>query len=164
MLCSLIAYDATNSVVGTLDQMVAFDDNHNVIGLIDFAAHEAAGFEHTDIWREPAAIGAKAWPEWLGSAATDFRVELEGPPGRKRIAALVHKTSGYRRERKAIEAAIETAPPITLPDGALAMDLRPIVGGPGRPLHLDDEGKTIGWGSGQISGTPAHIPLVGGQR
>jgi hypothetical protein len=165
MLCSLIAYDAAGNGMDTLESMAALDAAGNVIDLIDFAAHEAAGGEATDIWVRLGAAGAKAWPEWLGSQVTQFQVELVGPPGRKRIAALIHKASGYRRERDAIEAAIEKeAADMMLSDGTRAKDLRPIVGGPGRPLILDGQGRTIGWGSGQIAGTPSHIPLIGGRR
>src|SRR6266702_539871 len=96
MLAMLIAYDAAGSVIATLDHMVARDEHGNVVGLIDFEAHELAGGKLRDIWGIQDASGSGTWPEWLGSQAHSFRVEL-GPD--KRIAALVHKTSGYRRER-----------------------------------------------------------------
>ena len=139
MLHSLLAYDAAGNVVATLEHMVARDDDGNATGLIDFGAHEADGGEHTDIWTVEHAIGSKVWPEWIGSRAHDFRVELAGPPGRKHIAALVHKTSGHRRERDAI--------------------VRHIVGGPHRPLQLDPDGKTIEVDA--PTGTPEHLPIIG---
>ena len=92
------------------------------------------------------------WPEWLGGAAQDFRVELAGKAGHKHIAALVHKKSGHRRERAAIEAAIAAAP---VKDGA--RDIRHLVGGPTRPLTLDAKGRTAQRPS---MGTPAHLPLI----
>jgi len=102
----LLAYDGNGDVVATLDHVVARDDHGNVVGLVDFEAHEAAGAEHTDIWNVSNATGSKVWPEWLGGRAHEFRVELAGPPGAKRITALVHRDSGHRRDRAAIEAAI----------------------------------------------------------
>jgi hypothetical protein len=153
----LVAYDAAGNVIATLDHMVAKDADGNVTGLIDFAAHQDADGEHTDIWQVSSAVGSKVWPEHLGSQAHDFRVELAGPPGGKHIAALVHKTSGHRRERASIEAAIATAPDV---NGA--RDLRHIVGGPQKPLHLDADGKTIGPDHPNApSGTPKHLPLIG---
>jgi hypothetical protein len=152
----LLAYDPTGAVVATLDHMVARDDEGNVVGLIDFAAHEAAGGEHTDIWMHHGAAGSKVWPEWLGGQAHSFRVELDGSPGAKHIAALIHRDSGHRRERDAIEAAIAA-----VPDHGSGKDIRHIVGGPGRPLALDDKGRTA---TVKPSGTPSHIPLIGGRN
>ena len=122
----LIAYDADGNIIATLDHLVAHDEAGNVTGLVDFAAHEAAGGDHTDIWTvdsgDPAhpVKGSKVWPEWLGGLR-DFRVELAGKAGQKQIAALVHKTSGHRRERAAIEAAIEATEPNA--DGAKELQL-----------------------------------------
>lgn len=167
----LIAYDDAGNVIATLDHVVAHDASGNAIGLIDFAAHEEAGGEHTDIWYVTGtttsedgtetpwvAKGSKVWPEWLGGRAHDFRVELEGPPGRKRISALVHKTSGHRRERAAVEAAIAA---VAVDPVTGARDIRHLVGGPTRPLPLDADGKTIGPDHPQApKGTPAHLPIM----
>ena len=155
----LLGYNAAGEVVATLDYMVAYDADADRTprGLIDFAAHEEAGGEHTDIWVQQGATGSKVWPEWLGVAAHDFRVELAGPAGRKHIAALVHKTSGHRRERAAVEAAIAA----TGPDTKGARDIRHIVGGPTRPLELDSDGKTVP--RRPNAGTPAHLPIIGGK-
>lgn len=173
MLQQLIAYNAQGSVVATLDHMVAKDEDGNVVGLIDFEAHEQAGGRMRDIWENSEATGSGTWPEWLGGGAYAFRVELDPSPGpsRARIAALVHKTSGHRRERYAIEAAIaerldaarqaarakgdeqrarlrsrgvreevveQFADPAPEP-----VDLRDLLGGPGRPLQLDEDGRTL---------------------
>lgn len=151
MLCSLIAYDARGDVVATLDHMVARDAAGNVTGLVDFAAHEEAGGEHTAIWNVSGAAGSKVWPEWLGGRAHDFRVELAGPPGRKRIAALVHRVSGHRRVRASIEAAI--AERIAAADVA---DLRDLLGGPDRPLTLDSEGRT----AAPVVHQPTTLPVI----
>ena len=147
----LIAYDATGSVVGTLDYMVAQDGQGNVIGLIDFAAHEAAGGKLRDIWEVSGAAGSGTWPEWIGSPAHDFTVELDG----KRIAALVHKASGHRRDRSAIEAAIAAVEP----DANGVRDIRHIVGGPQRPIALDDQGRTVA--RRVTAGTQPHLPIIG---
>ena len=155
MLAMLLAYDSAGAVVATLDYLVARDAEGNVTSLIDFAAHEEAGGEHIDIWQVSNATGSKVWPEWLGSRAHEFQVELAGPPGGKYIAALVHKVSGRRRERAAIEAAIAAVKS----DASGSRDLRDIVGGPGSPLILDDNGQTID--KPKVRGTPAHLPLLG---
>jgi len=156
MLSMLIAYDAAGTVIATQDYMVARDAAGNVIGLIDCEAHELAGGKLRDIWIQDGAIGSGTWPEWIGARAHDFKVEL-GPD--RRIAALVHKVSGYRRERSAIAQAIASAP--VLDDGAL--DLRAVLGGPSMPLILDDQGHTVGR-SPTSSGTPANLPIVGRQE
>jgi len=130
----LLGYTADGEVVATLDYVVLHDEaTGEVIGLVDFLAHEQAGREHADIIRWSEATGAKAWPEWL-ARAHEYRVELEGPPGKKRIKALVHRKSGKRRERKSIDAAIKRR--VDEASGGQA-DLRSIVGGPDRPLVGD---------------------------
>lgn len=115
----LLAYNAAGEVVATLDYMVIRDDAGNVTGLVDFDAHEAAGGELTDVWIVQGATGSKTWPEHLGGSAHAFRVELDGPPGRKRISTLVHKVSGHRRHRMDVQG----------------------VGRPDRPLLLDEAGR-----------------------
>jgi len=135
----LLAYDAAGNVVATLSHVVRYDDDGSPLGLVDFMAHEEAGGEHTAIWVASGAVGSKVWPEWLGARAHAFLVELTGPPGRKRISALIHRTSGYRRERDDVDAAIAARA------GAAArgpVDLRDVVGGPDRPIALDDDGRT----------------------
>jgi len=141
ILGMLLAYDSAGDVVGTLDYMVRYadDQNRTPLGLIDFAEHEEAEGEHLLIWSVDGASGSKVWPEWLGSRAHDFRVELAGPPGHKRIVALVHKTSGHRRERAVIEAAITGR---IAAAGDQPADIRDLVGGPDRPMRLDPDGKT----------------------
>lgn len=136
---SLLAYDADGNVLATLDYVAARGEEGKVIGLVDFAAHEEAGGELTDVWKVEGAAGSKTWPEFLGSRAHEFRVEKAGPPGAKRIVALVHKTSGRRRERDTIEAAIEKRVKAA---GDEPADLRDLVGGPGKPLVLDEQGRT----------------------
>lgn len=163
----LLIYDTDGNIVATVDHVVVLNDQHEAVGLVDFAAHEAAGGEHTDIaslsqWIEDAqghrtdlpVKGAKVWPEWLGARAHEFRVELAGPPGHKSLVALVHKASGHRRERWAIHQAIRETPEV---DGV--RDIRHLVGGPQRPLHLDEHGRTVSHGT--VTGTPAHLPLIG---
>ena len=145
----LLAYDVAGNVVGTLDYLVRYadDPDRRPLGLVDFAAHEEAGGEMTDIWTASNATGSKVWPEWIGSRAHDFRVELVGPPGRKRIGALVHKVSGHRRERAAIDASIAARIEAA---GDAPADIRALVGGPDRPLHLDAEGRTLPWTDGRM--------------
>jgi hypothetical protein len=140
MLSMLLAYDDNGDVIATLDHLVVYSDAGEAIGLADFEAHEAAGRELTDIWTVEGAKGSKAWPEWLGAAAHGFRVELDGPAGAKRAAALVHRESGHRRDRAAIEGAIQ-ARIEEARASAGAADIRDLVGGPGRPIILDAAGR-----------------------
>lgn len=171
-LHSLVAYDANGEVVGTLDSVVAKDNDGNVVGLVDFAAHEEAGGRLRDIWDREGAAGSATWPEWIGAQAYDFKVELDANPGnaRAKIAALVHKKSGHRRDRASIEAAVQerindrkmdarkkgdamrhdlrqrgmAAEMLELVQDpeAEAADLRDLLGGPGKPLLLDEDGRT----------------------
>lgn len=153
MLAPLFAYDGSGKIVATQEYMVAKDAAGNVIGLIDFEAHELAGGKLRDIWVVQDAVGSGTWPEWLGIQAHSFRVEI-GPTGR--IDALVHQVSGFRRERIGIVQAIAAAPMMA---GGLA-DLRAILGGPNRPLILDALGRTVGR-SPVPSGTSPTLPVVG---
>lgn len=152
MLAMLIAYDGTGAVVATLDHLVARNEAGDAIGLLDFEAHEAAGGKLRDIWNVEGATGSGTWPEWL-DRAHDFRVELDKD---KRIVALVHAKSGHRRERAAVLAAIDAAP---VENGA--KDIRHIVGGPSRPLPLDDQGRTA---ERRPMGTPTNLPLIGAKQ
>jgi hypothetical protein len=153
MLSMLVAYDSDGEVVATLDYMVARDEGGEPIGLIDFEAHERAGGKLRDLWEVAGAAGSGTWPEWLGQQAHAFRVKLE--PGGKRIAALVHRQAGRRRERAPLEAAI--AERIAAAAGEAA-DLRDLVGGPDRPLRLDARGETAG--RPPTAGTPKHLPIA----
>lgn len=159
MIGMLLAYDASGDIVATLDYAVQYadDEDRTPLGLVDFAAHEEAGGELTDVWNVSNATGSKVWPEWLGSRAHDFRVELVGPPGRKRIAALVHKASGHRRERAVIEAEIGKR--VKAAKGEPA-DIRDLVGGPDRPLHIDDQGRN----APRPKATRPKLPLVAATR
>jgi len=156
MLSMLLAYDSAGNVLGTLDYLVARDEAGNVLGLIDFGAHEEARGKLRDIWEVAGAAGSATWPEWLGGQAQEFRVELE--PGGKRIAALVHRGSGHRRERAGVEGAIRER--IAAAEGRPA-DIRDLVGGPDRPLVVDEEGRTRARGQQARRGTPRHLPVVG---
>lgn len=151
----LLAYDAVGNVVATLAYVVAKDDAGRVVGLVDFAAHEDAGGRLRDAWEADGAAGSVHWPEWLGGRAHDFKVELEFAPGgaRARARALVHKTSGFRRERVAIEAAIaarvaqanaarEALAAAGRSDVRVMPYVADLVGGPNRPLLLDEDGRT----------------------
>lgn len=168
---SLLAYDAEGNVVATCGHMVIKDEDGKVIGLVDFAAHEEAGGRLRDIWENDQAVGSGTWPEWLGGAAHHFTVELDPSPGqaRAKIAALVHKKSGHRRERAVIEAEIERRHEEkraaarergeaqrqelkrrAVPAEVVAefgdpppepVDLRDLLGGPGKPLLLDESGR-----------------------
>ena len=154
MLTMLLAYDADGNVIATLDHMVSRDAQGKVTGLIDFAAHEATGGKLRDIWNVDNAVGSATWPEWIGGQAHDFQVEVD-KRHKLPLRALIHKESGHRRERAALEAAIEAAPVV---DGA--KDVRHLVGGPNAHLRLDTKGKTLGRAK-QGGGTPAHLPVIG---
>lgn len=154
MLTMLVAYDTDGNVIATLGHMVARDVEGHALGLVDFEAHESAGGRLRDVWDVQGAAGSGTWPEWLASRAHEFKVELSPD---KRITALVHATSGHRRERTVLEAAIAAVQP----DEEGRRDIRHLVGGPNRPLVLDDQGKTVG--RTVVSGTPAHLPVFAGR-
>lgn len=135
MLSMLIAYDASGQVIATLDFCVKRDENGKVIGLIDFDAHERVGGKLRDIWQVDNAVGSGTWPEWISSRAHEFRVERDGGL----ITALVHRTSGHRRERAAVMRELRARGQAS-PDGVI--DARDLLGGPDRPLLLDDDGRT----------------------
>lgn len=180
MLRSLIAYDANGEVVATLGHMVARDEDGNVTGLVDFEAHENAGGRMRDIWVKRSAVGSATWPEWIGAAIYDFRVELDPDPSpvRARISALVHKKSGHRRERAAIEVEIERRHEQARAEVAArkspgwkaavnrirgievderpVVDLRDLLGGPGKPILLDEDGKT----RARPKAKPVNLPVV----
>jgi hypothetical protein len=148
----VLAYDAAGNVVATLDYVTAKDKHGDVVGLIDFTTQEVHG-ELLDVWRVEPAKGSGTWPEWLGGQAAEFRVERANG----RISALVHKASGHRRERAKIEAAIEKRVKEAKANGEKAADLRDLVGGPDRPLLLDDEG----WTKKRESVSRPNLPIIG---
>jgi hypothetical protein len=96
---TLLAYDADGNIIATLDAIVAMDNEENVIGLVDFIATEESGAEMTNVWVVDGAKGSKVWPVRVAQEVYGYRVELVGPAGNKRLAALVHKVTGERRER-----------------------------------------------------------------
>ena len=130
MLSMLLTYDADGNVTGTLDQLIVDGPDGRPV-IIDFEAMEAAGEalrlrddSSAGALHDPRAVGAGSWPEWIGAAAHDFRVETAGVDRDRRISALVHighpegidesgehvpavPGSGHRRERAVIEAEIE---------------------------------------------------------
>jgi hypothetical protein len=147
----MVAYDANGNIVATQSYQLLYDIKGHPVGLVDYQRAEESGIEATEYFHVrvfdqnnneiPGVVkGAKFWPEYLGARAFDFKVELDGPPGQKRIAALVHKTSGHRRERCQIDAAI--AARIVDAKGGAA-DIRDLVGGPDRPIKLDHEGRAV---------------------
>lgn len=158
MITMLLGWDKDGNVVATLDYQVQTLDGV-VVGLIDFEAHESAGGRMRDVAEWDGAVGAGTWPEWLGGQAHAFKVELHPSPApaRARIAALVHRESGHRRVRADIEAAIQQR---VSDEGGWATDIRDIVGGPGRPLQLDEQGQTL---PKRVPTAPA-LPVIGVNR
>lgn len=138
----LIAYDADGNVIASVQYQTAIDPTTGaVLGLVDFAAMEEQGVPfrgsgaHVNVWEVPGAAGSAVWPQYLGPADIHrFRVELDE---RKRIRAIVHKPSGTRRTRDALERAI--AERIERAAGQPA-DIADLVGGPDRPLEVTPTG------------------------
>ncbi len=161
----LLAYDADGRVTATLDYVIAQDEAGNPLGLVDFGELEATG-KLTEIWNVSNAVGSGTWPEWLGSRAHEFTVELD-PSHPQRIRALRHAgrkarpapgsravpASDHRRDRDAVEQEISRR--ISAARGAPA-DIRDLVGGPERPLKLDDEGRTLR----REPAAPLRLPLT----
>lgn len=124
----LIAYDAAGRVIATLDYVTVRDEGGEVVGILDFAAHESSGRKLREIWDVDGAAGSGYWPEWLGSAAHEFTVHLDG----RQISALTHPSERTRTradiERRITERKAEAH--------GRAADIRDIVGGPNRPLDI----------------------------
>jgi hypothetical protein len=148
----LVAYDEDGNVLATLGHLVQRRPDGSK-RLVDFAALEERGGEFDaaqpgGVWHVEGAAGSKVWPERI-DRPEDFRVEKEGPPGKRRIAALVHKKSGYRRERKDIEARLERRMAELTGGGEARMTLsqyldsiKDIVGTPTEPIQVTRTGRT----------------------
>ena len=89
----LVAYDSSGNVIATLDTLVRRDEN-GMLAVIDFDAHEQSGRRLREIWDVAGAVGSGTWDSGEDSLH-DYRVELQG----SRIAGLIHKQSGKRRQR-----------------------------------------------------------------
>jgi hypothetical protein len=155
----LLAYDAEGNVVGSLESLVARDEEGRAIGLVDFMAHEAQGgkfrlTEDRGIWNYSGAVGSGVWPEWLGPRAAEFKVELDRRH-KHPIRRLVHRQSGHVRDRAQIEQAISDRADAA---GEEPVDLRDIVGGPGRPIPLDADGRTAPPLRRHLAGVPLVRP------
>jgi hypothetical protein len=148
----LVAYAEDGTVLGTLDFLVRKRPDGRK-ELIDFVGKDARG-EPLDseedpgagLWHVPGAKGSKPWPERV-APLTGFRVELDGPPGRKSITALVHR-SGVRRNRANVEAAIEERLGSTTREAGGRLSLRldaylgllaDVTGLPDEPIVVDPE-------------------------
>ena len=119
------------------------------LAVADFAAHEASGKPLRAYGVNGTALGAATWPEWLThSDLAQMYLELE--PGWDRMTdprsrpahalrALIHRDTGQRRERTHIEAAVGRR---VAAAGDGAADIRDLVGGPDRPLHLTQGGTS----------------------
>jgi hypothetical protein len=123
---SLLAYDTSGAVIGTLEWLMVPKDEGYV--LVDFEASANAGIRLRELWEVAGAMGSGYWPEYLGGAAHDYDVRLSGG----QITSLVHRRNGSRRDLLTIQAAIAATP---IRDGA--RDIRAIVGGPDRPVRPD---------------------------
>ena len=153
MLAMLVAYDATGQVIATRDYCVEYGPDGRPVGLHDFAAIERSGRPLLAEWNVQGAVGSKVWPEWLGTRAHEFRVELGvGPGGRTWIAALVHRVSGVRRERADIEASLAD-----LVDAGGVVRVDYLVGNPQEPLVLAADGRTEGVAANYIA---SDLPLI----
>ena len=154
MISMLLAYDADGNVIATLDHLVLSDENGVPHGLVDFGAAEAAGIPLRNIWNVEGAAGSGTWPEWLGQRAHEFRVRRRAYGDKTMIAQLVHRESGEVHDRKQVEARIAER---IREAGDQPADLRDIVGGPGRPLQLDSNGRSVG----RAAVPPLELPLIG---
>ncbi len=151
MLSMLLAYDADGNVVATLDYVVAYDpDTGEALGLVDFEAVENDPARLlTEVWNASDAVGSGTWPEWIGTAAHDFKVTRAGG----KITELTHRTSNAKRSRAGAEQAIAAAIAQSEPEPP---NITPIVGSPAQPLVLDAEGTPVV----QEAVEPTTLPLV----
>lgn len=165
MLAPLIAYDAGGNITSTIDVLVARDPSGKAIGLYDFEEAERQGIKLRQFWEVPNAVGSGTWPEWLDAERIrEFRVELDHSQP-LRIRRLVHP-SGHVRHRDRIEAEIQRRHQAevrklgarTVEVQPVTVDLRDLLGGPGRPLKLDHRGKTVdGQRDSEWIALPLHV-------
>lgn len=150
MASMLIAWDADGNVIARCSYMARRDETGEVVGHYDFEDLELAGYSLTGLWVVRGAVGSGTWPEFLYDDVHRFRVELR--PGRKGgtplIRALVHRESGFRRERADIEQRLlahvdRVAREKRQRGEPVEVDITEVVGGPGdRGLLLDADGRT----------------------
>jgi hypothetical protein len=76
----LLAYDADGAVIATLDFMVTRDDQGQVTGLVDFAAHAQAGGHLREIWEVDRAVRSAV-------SRKTSRTRPDGPGGAKGLLA-----------------------------------------------------------------------------
>jgi len=120
---SLLAWNQYGEIVATLDGV------NDGARAIDLAEQEAAGVKLKTFWNVSGAVASGTWPEHLGAAAHDYRVEVSlGAPAQ--IVALVHRTTGERRDRAVIEQVVAERRA-----GLAPADLSDVVGGPGSPIQ-----------------------------
>jgi hypothetical protein len=89
----LIAYDDDGNIVGTLDYLNHYNPDGTAYR-IDFEAHAD---DLLAVWKVDKATGSKVWPGTV-KRPKEWRVEKAGPEGNRHIAALVHKETGERIE------------------------------------------------------------------
>lgn len=151
MICSMVGWDADGIVRLTVELFLRYDPATDRPIVVDFEETERAGTDLRELYcirdrdGNDRLAGYGSWPEWLPPDKVHgrFRVDLRPGPrgGSPKVRALVHRQSGVRREREVIEAAIAERVRRAKERDELA-DLRDLVGGPDRPLPLDDEGRT----------------------
>lgn len=86
----LIAWNENGDIIATLDGL--FEGTQAV----DLEEREAAGVRLRTFWNVAGAVASGTWPENIGAEAAQYRVE-RGADGR--VAALIHRETGGRRER-----------------------------------------------------------------
>lgn len=130
----LLAYNEDGDVVATLDYLVSYDpDTGDALGLVDFEAVEEAGRPLTDVWEASDAVGSGTWPEWIGTAAHDFKVTRSGG----KIIRLTHRKSKAKRSRAEVKKAIAAA----IRESEGPPNITAIVGSPVQSLMLDADGQ-----------------------
>jgi len=91
---SLIAWNEAGDILATLDGVWDGKD------AIDLAVAELSGRKLRTYWDVPGAVASGTWPEHLGSRSAEYRVERAADGT---IVALVHRQTGERRERSAVQ-------------------------------------------------------------
>lgn len=100
----LLAYDENGDVVASLDRL------YEAGQIVDLAGAEATGEKLRRFWVVSGAVGSGTWPENLGASAVDYRVVLDSESPH-RIVALVHRQTGARRDRAAVEVLDDLGAP-----------------------------------------------------
>lgn len=194
MICQLLAYDTDGRVIAILDQLVQLTDNgvgmvdfeaHEAAGgsMQDIWNVERAAGSGT--WPEWLGMRAHEFRVRVDRrSAHPIRELIHLESGHRRQRAQVEAAVAERIAQKKAEAEARTAEQVALtasmplqrdkngrflPRPVIVVapepaDIRDLIGGPGRPLRLTDDGRTALWvppAQGIEPNAGGRLPIIG---